>query len=132
MKTPLPDGERNGPERGSPPAAGNTNRRTAISEAKPSNAVLASLAATGGNGDLASAVGRRLQPPSGEGVMTRPFNQTPIRYGASGECAHRVLSLSCREAGRGEHRRGSQAGPPGSRLAQSTPSTPASRITAQR
>ena len=32
--TAVPDGERNGPERGSPPAAGNTNRRTAISEAK--------------------------------------------------------------------------------------------------
>ncbi len=59
MKTPLPDGERNSPERGSPPAAGNTNRRTAISEAKPRNTVLASLAATGGNGDLASAVERR-------------------------------------------------------------------------
>ena len=36
MKTTLPDGER-----------------------KPSNSVLASLAATGGNGDLASAVVRR-------------------------------------------------------------------------
>ncbi len=59
MKTPLPDGERNGPERGSPPAAGNTNRRAALSEANPSTTVLASLVATGGNGDLASAVVRR-------------------------------------------------------------------------
>ncbi len=59
MKTPLPDGERNGPERGSPPAAGNTNRRTAISEAKPSTMVVASLAASGDNGDLASAGVRR-------------------------------------------------------------------------